>query len=159
MQITGEDIMCSGIKYVALLMMVLTFYSNSLFSDTYTLGPVKEPETMPIEDCAVYVKVVKSKSCMGTGANNDPARDLSVYYSNQCTKNIALKQCFLFPDGRTSNDTETIKPGKTQKFFVCTKMGTVLNGGSSDKRQQPKFNGYFVWDPEVSSSYKYKCKE
>ena len=42
---------------------------------------------------------------MGTGLYDDPARDPWLYFINQCTTDIAVKQCFQFPNGKVSYAT------------------------------------------------------
>ena len=113
-------------------------------------------ETMPIEKCAVQKKYERKASCLGTGLNNDPARDPQIYFYNQCASKIGVKQCFSYPNGKVADSSETIKPGQTKRIYECTQ--STNPGVSGARRMEPKPTNYFVYDPENDSSYRYKCE-
>ena len=115
-----------------------------------------QEEMIPLEECVVLQKHERKSTCLGTGLNNDPARDPQLYFYNQCTKKIGVKQCFVFPNDKVAYSTETIKPGETERLYKCTE--STNPGVLGAKRMEPKPTGYFVWDPESGSSYQYQCE-
>ncbi|EWH07395.1 hypothetical protein AT00_03670 [Pseudoalteromonas lipolytica SCSIO 04301] len=131
------------------------FCSFAFLGLSFPLHTQASGETIAIDKCAVLKSQEKKSSCLGTGLNNDPARDPQLYFYNQCDTKIAVKQCFLFPNGNVVDAIEYIKPGVTRRIYKCTESSNPKVQGSP--RMEPKPTKYFVFDPANDSSYKYKC--
>ena len=138
----------------AALAIVVALSSSSTLAQTQSSSSSgQETRSIPIEECAVQKKIERKNSCLGTGVNGHPARDIYVHIYNRCTKEIGVKQCFEYPNGKIANRSEKIKPLETEELYRCTQRIDKNN------RLEAKPTKRFVYDPKQTTSYKFKCKE